>query len=393
MYRINLLLMLFAVLMIACSEDERWQYAIDNIAPGQVSNVVVENVAGGAIITYTTPNDDDLLYVKVVYQMSDGSIVEQKSSAYTPKIVVEGLGVSKKQTVQLICGDRSGNESTPYLVDIEPMDAPIYEVQKSINIEVDFGGIRITWDNPLRANIVLTIYVLDENNNFIEVQNVYSNSSTGRFSLRGFPSEETTFAVSLRDRWENKTDMLSGTFTPLFEEQLDRLKFGRWNPPGIPYIALGGWDLQYIWNGLLTNPGYSTSWDVTLPHSITFNLGQMAQLNRIKVFQRWDPYPYVFSGYNVKRFQLWASPHPNVTQDFATWLFLGDFTSEKPSGLPLGQVTEEDIAYALEGEDYIIENNNTTPVQYIRIHILETFDGGVNIAQLLQVEFYGQIEK
>ena len=389
-------IIMFLWLMMSCSEEERWQYATDSIPPGQVSDVHVENLPGGAIITYMVPDDDDLWYVKVVYRMSDGTQVEQKSSASLPRIAVEGLGRAQKQTVQLICGDYSGNESAPYFQEIDPLDAPIYEIQESIAMVEDFGGIKITWENPLKASIVLTLYVLDEYGSFVEIQNIYSNSNTGRYNLRGFPSEERTFSVTVRDRWHNKTERVSGDFIPLFEEKLDRLKFGRWNPPGIPYADLtsGGvvWSIERLWDGLLANPGFSFPSTNVLPNSITFNMGQMAKLSRMKAYQRTTD-GQTFNGYSVKRFKLYASSTPDVNEDFDTWLYMGEWISEKPSGLPLGQLTDEDRAYAEAGEDLIIEENVETYVQYIRVHIMETWGGGMSVAQFFEMEFFGSIMK
>jgi hypothetical protein len=390
--KLSYLLLLLLVWTTACKEEERGQYAVDSIPPGQVSNVSVQNVAGGAIITYTIPDDDDLLYVKVVYTMSDGTKAVQKSSAHTPVIKVEGLGYCRKQTVQLICGDRSGNESTPVLQEIEPLDSPIYDIYQSLKMQEDFGGVKVIWDNPLKENIVLTLYVQDESQQFVETQNVYSNSASGSFNLRGYPDVERIFAVSIRDRWSNKTEKMSGTFTPRKEQKLDRLKFSRWNPSGIPYYALdASWSIERIWDGLIINPGFSFPQTVNLPQSITFNLGQTAYLNRIKFWQRTDPETQIFNGYSTKRFQLYGSASPNVSADFDTWVFLGDFTSQKPSGLPIGQLTQEDMDYVIAGEEFTVEYNSDVPIHYIRFHIMETWSGGMNVAQLVELEFYGQI--
>jgi len=379
----------FGDIRIAVSEKDLPDAA--QIPPGHISGAVVENVPGGANITYTLPDDDNLLYVKAVYQKSDGTRVEHKRSTHHSKIAVEGLGRTQKQTVQLICGDRSGNESAPYPVEIEPLDAPVYDIPATIDMKEDRGGIRITWDNPLEARIILTLYAKDERNNFVEVKNVASAAAKGSYNLRGFPAKETTFAVLVRDPWGNKTDdMITGTFTPLFEEQLDRTKFSRWNPPGLPYRELPGWSLENIWNGVLDDPGWSSAQSHTLPLSITFNTGQMALLNRIKVYQRTSA-NQLFSGYNVKKFQLWASPTPDVNADFDAWIFLGEYESVKPSGLPLGQKTAEDVAYATDGEEYVIKENSDVPVQYIRVHILETWGGDTSVAQFYEIDFFGQI--
>jgi len=393
---VNLLFVVFMGLMMGCVDVERVQYATDSIPPGQVSNVDVENVPGGAILTYHLPDDDDLLYVKVVYHMSDGTPAEQKGSGYTSKLVVEGLGLSAKQTVHLICGDRSGNESAPVPVEIEPLDAPIYEMLKTMQITEDFGGVRIVWDNPLKELAVLTLYVLNEKGRFDEIQNVYTSSS-GRFFIRDYPPEETTFAVTVRDRWNNKTDMFIDTYIPLFDSQLDRTKFRRWNPPGIPYLELPGsaWSIERWWDGLLVAPGYSTPAGITFPVSITFNLGQLARLSRIKLFQRTGDDsvigPLLFNWGNIKEFSLWASPHPDVTDDFSGWLFMGEFESVKPSGLPLGQLTEEDIAYAEAGEDFSIEDNSDVYVQYVRINVKSVH--GVNqLVQGWEIELFGMAQ-
>ena len=393
---VNLLFVVFMGLMMSCGELEKGQYATDSIPPGQVSNVEVENVPGGAVLTYHLPDDDDLLYVKVLYTMSDGTQAEQKGSGYTSKLVIEGLGLSAKQTVQLICGDRSGNESAPVSAEIEPLDAPIYDILKSLQITEDFGGVRFTWDNPLKASIILTLYVLNEKGSFEELQNVYSSLPEAKYSIRGYHyGEEKTFGVVVKDRWNNKTEMISGAFMPLFEEQLERTKFRRWNPPGIPYMELNAtWTLENLWDGLLVDPGYSTP-AVALPVSITFNLGQRAKLNRIKVYQRQgedaNRVPLLFGWGNFRDFQVWGSPTPDVTEDFSKWILLGDFTSVKPSGLPSGQLTEEDVAYGTAGEEYIIEDNNDVPVQYVRVHVMSTH-GGITNVQAWEMEFFGLIE-
>jgi len=386
-------MLVFMWLTTACGDLERGQYAVDNVPPGQVSNVEVENVPGGAVITYRLPADDDLLYVKVVYAMPDGTRAERKSS--TSKIIIEGMGLSKKQTVQLISGDQSGNESAPVSVVIEPLDAPIYEILQSMQMVEDFGGVRFTWDNPLRANIVLTFYVLNEKGRYDELGNVYSTQAAGKYNIRGYPSEEYTFAVAVRDRWNNRTGMTGGAFVPLFEEQLDRTKFRRWNPLGIPYMELNStWSIEKLWDGNYSvDPGYSTP-VVIFPISITFDMGQTARLNRIKVYQRTQGLPpeqMYFNYANVKQFRLYGSPTPDVTESIRDWIFLGDFTSVKPSGLPLGQLTEEDMAYVEAGEEYIIEDNSDVPVQYIRIYIISNHGNHTN-AQLYEIEFFGLVQ-
>src|SRR3546814_18339362 len=55
----------------------------DGTVPGSVSNVSVENLHGGARITYSLPNDKDLLYVKAEFESDAGVIRDSRGSFYT----------------------------------------------------------------------------------------------------------------------------------------------------------------------------------------------------------------------------------------------------------------------------------------------------------------------
>lgn len=375
---------------LACGKDERGQYALNNIPPGAITSPQVQNIAGGAIISYTIPNDEDLLYVKAVYTLNNGTVMEQKASVYESSLKVTGMGRSREQTVQLIACDRSKNESAPVEVKIHPMDAPIYSIMESVKIRNDFGGILLNWENPDEAEVVLTVLTPNELNKLTAIENFYTKAKTGKGNLRGYPPVERVFGIVLRDRWGNHTDTLTGTYLPILEERLDKKKFAKWNPPGIPYQELGGWPISRMWDNLLGNPGFSWPLTATLPGSFTVDLGQTAKLSRFKVFQRATT-EQLYTGGNVKKFQVWGSSHPNVNDDFATWVKLGDYHSYKPSGLPLGQYSAEDMAYAgVAGEDYNV-GLDAPPVRYLRFVIEETW-GGSRAMQIMELDFFGDIQ-
>ncbi len=388
----SLLILVFILSFIwSCKEEERGQYPLDNIAPGKISNPVVENIPGGSVISYEIPADDDLLYVKVIYKLDNGTVMEQKASAYANKIKVEGLGESKKQIVSLIAGDRSKNESQPVEVEIHPLEAPIFGILESVNITNDFGGVLVTWENPTKAEVILTIAAWDdEENKYLEVENFYTNAGVGRGNLRGYPAEEIIFGVYVRDKWGNHTDTVSGTYFPLFEEELDKGKFARWNPPGIPYANYSSWHIEAMWNGLgpLVNPGFMGPTTGSIPANFTFDMGQLAKLSRIKIYQRCNAAQTYTAG-NIRRFRLYGSDHPGVSDDPSTWVFMGEYESYKPSGLPVGQITDEDQAFALAGEDHNMDLASP-PVRYLRFEVLRTWGGAVNYV-IQEIEIFGDI--
>ena len=66
---------IFYVLILlasGCSEESHKAYGSDNDPPGKVTITSIENVAGGAIIKFTPPSDEDLLYISGKYQNEKG---------------------------------------------------------------------------------------------------------------------------------------------------------------------------------------------------------------------------------------------------------------------------------------------------------------------------------
>ena len=96
-------ILLTVSLMWSCSEVKDWQDEKDNIPPKSVTDVVVENINGGAIITYKLPDDPDLLAVKAVYYYKKGEdLKEAYSSAFNNTISLEGFPDVNERTVQLL---------------------------------------------------------------------------------------------------------------------------------------------------------------------------------------------------------------------------------------------------------------------------------------------------
>ena len=72
-------LLLVTSFIVGCSDMKDWSDPTDNIPPGPISNPVVENYSGGAMITYQLPMDDDLLGVKATYKYSEDDEKEREA--------------------------------------------------------------------------------------------------------------------------------------------------------------------------------------------------------------------------------------------------------------------------------------------------------------------------
>lgn len=377
-------------MLYACQEEERGQYPVESGAPGKVTSArVEENTMGGAVITYDYIDEKDVLYVKANYTLDNGKPMELKASAYTNKITIVGIGRSREVPVTLTVVDRSRNESESVEVIAHPLDSPIYELANTVVMSADFGGIRLIWDNPTKTPVTIDVYA-DEEDELVELERFYSDAPTGRSNVRGQEPVETDFAVVVRDRWGNSSDLRYGCYTPLFEQEIDKSKFRRWNPTGLPYASqsAAAWkDIENLWDETWYPSGLGFAGTANY---LTFDMGQVAKISRFKLHTRGDN-TLVYNHVMPKRFELWGSATNNVTADFATWQLLGYFESYKPSGLPLGSISSEDVQYAaIDGMDFEIEA--CPNVKYLRLQVLETYNGTVGI-QLMEMSFFGEIQK
>ena len=210
-----LTILIFAV--SSCSKQDDG----DTTPPSVLTVDGVTPTNGGGIISYTLPNDDDILYVRAEYTNSNGVDVSRASSSYNNSIEIDGLNQTTALTITLYVVDENYNQSAPIYVELVPLESFIYLVQESIEVNTDLGGFRITWENIQSK----TVYVFVHINNGIEeeIRILSSNNSSESIAVRGLPSEEITISTRIEDFDENSTTLEEkGTLTPLFEQVIDK---------------------------------------------------------------------------------------------------------------------------------------------------------------------------
>ena len=204
----------------------------------------------------------------------------------------------------------------------------------------------------------------------------FITSGESSLLLEGFSGEFEFRTLYLPE--EEAYDTLYSNFISVnrIDSKMDNSLITRWNPPGIPYFEhSSSYGIEKMWDD---NVGtwYIQS-GITLPHSFTFDLGEEVKLSRIKQWQRLTA-GVVYRSQGVKKFEVWGSTTPDVSDDFSEWTVLGVYESIKPSRQDLGKESPEDLEYAAAGEDFMILNN-TTPVRYIRYVVKDTWNGAVPV--------------
>jgi hypothetical protein len=407
-YLIYSYLFLATTLMNNCKEDSVVLYPVDNTPPQQISNVVVNNIPGGAKLTYQLPDQEDLLYVQALYNLPNGNSMITKTSVFSNTMLVKGFGKSQKSTIQLVSFDRSMNQSKPLSVDIKPLDSPIYGILDSLKVQESFGGFKLTWQNPYKEDVVLGVLLKNRTTGaFSYIDNFYSSEALSKKSIRGMDSTSATIGLFVRDTYENYTDTLVMNVKPLFEQEVPKSGFVAMTlSKKFSVEPYGGALPSKMWDGITNvdnnlyylkiNTAVQTGLPIILP-IFTFNMGLKVKLSRFRLWQRVD---YLFVLHNPKLFEWYGTNDAVVAADAETtgwetnpkWIKIMSGESRRPSSLATGSaLTTEDVAYARAGEEFEFPLD-APAVRYLRFKLLSTWSGSTSL-HINELTFWGQIEK
>jgi hypothetical protein len=394
---LSIALLIPILLGMGCQEDKQYNTLNDDNAPGPVSGTRVESMPGGAKIFYTLPADESLRYVRAEYEIRPGEKRESKSSNFTNYIVVDGFPNTEEREIILYAVSRGEKSSTPVTVKIKPNTPPVQEVFSTLSFRETFGGVSVSYQNQGEASMALTLLARNANGEMQEVDTYYSKLKEGRFSARGFAAEKRQFGVVVRDRWGNLSDTAFAEVTPVFEELIPK-PFQAFNLPTDIYLPHAGANnsVDKIWDDRLSAAGggvpvFHTIPGSGMPQQFTFDLKVRAKLSRFKIFGRGPGKDWVFKQGAPKRWEMWGSNSPDPTGSWDGWVKLMDCESVKPSGLPVGTNSDDDINLSMVvGEDFIFPDD-APPVRYIRFKTLETYDY-LDYIYIAELTFWGRRE-
>ncbi len=388
----RLLSMIIVLLaMSSCKEDDfRHPFGPnDGEGPGKVEVLSYEPIPGGAVIEFKGPADKDLLYVRGVYKVASGKEVDVKVSAYDNKMTVEGFCDTDEKEVLIYAVDRSENVGEPVRFAFVPGLSPLRAAFSTIDVKEAFGGATVSLENEFKGNLIVEILTKDEFEQWQPIRTEYTAVKDIRLPVRGLDPKPTDFGVILRDRWDNVSDTLFAQLTPLEEYELNKSLFKDNHLDGDE--PFGGWGhiLANAWDGITSgdNVGMAhTNTFASFPISFTIDLGVTTKLSRYVYWSRNPDYEYMHG--NMKDWEIYGRSDKPVDGSWDGWTFLLKCESFKPSGLPSGQNTAEDIEHARNGEEFEFDID-VPEVRYLRFKALSTFSG-TNMVHFHELTFYGQ---
>lgn len=381
--------------LYGCNDMALEPLAKNDEKPGKLTNIEVQNENGGATITYTLPDDPSLLYVVAEFSSDKkGTVRQVKSSVFKKSLHLDGFMSTDERIVQLYTVNRSEVRSDPVNVTIQPLISPIELAFGTLKTGQDFGGVNIQFDNEAGIEFVLYVLTKDEEDAWQIYDRLYTTEKQPNYTSRGLEAEKQEFAFCFQDKWQNISDTLFQTITPLYEEELDKSLWKHHLLDNDNYTQLyPDRPLSNLWSNSNANWMMAPSDGIELPVWITIDLGQTSLLGRMRmnaINASTSNYQWFYSTGTPEVFEIWASNNPSLDGDWSSWTLLDRFESVKPSGLPVGQNAPEDIAAGLAGEDYNFSTYDQA-YRYIRFKVIKTW-GARNEIMLQELTFWGTPE-
>ena len=358
--KILAILLIPIITLIGCKDDENQ----DSTTPGSLTIENITPTNGGGIISYTLPDDSDILFVRAEYTNSLGIDVYRVSSSHNDSIEIDGLNQNTPVQVRLFVIDENENMSQPVEVEFTPLPSFIFLVQESISIAPELGGVKIEWDNIAEKTVYVHLHIV--NGGEEEIRILSSNSASESIFVRGLESVEMTFLTKVEDFDGNITDLEEkATLTPLFEEMIDKSTWTLMSQLSVNGNAWEG-ETTAFWDDIVdtaetnSDNSYFIIWrdqnggTLDWPLDIVINLNKNVRIHRFKVWQRAFWYngptgiPYYYQEENMRSFDLYAS---NNSVD---WTLLGQFDIGDPSD-ENGNIPQDFIDAAADGHDFDLE--------------------------------------
>ncbi len=356
--------------LTGCEEKEEVKEPWNSPA---LTEYTVTPINGGATITYTIPNDPQILYIMAEYERS-GKIYTEKSSVYKNKLTIEGFNTTESVSVTLYKVNRNEQRSEPQVIDFVPLESPISLTKNSLSLQTGFGGVVATWSNPVATELGVRLMTVKDGKP--ETRTMYfSAEATEKHAFRGFKDTITTFAISFEDKWGNISDTTWFTTTPFFEV-LAAKPYGDVRAT-IPYDNASNYsttltfaktydgvvnDLNSGWLTVSGSDGLSVTWDMK----------QVMKLSRMTLWPRATSAGQVYYQVNVLAFEVWGAkkldparlPPADKSYWLHEWSVRNGVFKTVPKDFVLPETTFED-EWEFLGEFHVerlVDNNAITAI-------------------------------
>ncbi|WP_018626619.1 DUF4998 domain-containing protein [Niabella aurantiaca] len=386
-------ILVLAVAMTSCTKTSgdayrRYLEKGEITYPGRVDTVIVRPGNNRIQLSVVLGNDPLVMRLHVYWNNFQDSLsvpVQHTAGTDTVQVLVPGLdegnynfalytydATDHQSVVVNAFGVAYGQSYSSSLV-----NRTLRSVEQS-----EGNGIILNWGEPAGGELGIDVEYTGAGGS---LQKIVVPPTDTRTVL---PDYEGQTALTYRSKYKPDTTAFeffyppASTITlPVFERRLPKSGFKVLELPTDILDGGYGWLLPYLWDEKYDPPGFATQ--SVIPCWFTIDCSAAAALSRFKVWQANDR---LYDLESVKTFELYGSNAPAADGSWDSWTRIGAYESIKPSGLPVGQNTPEDVAYAKAGEEFAVPEG-TEKFRYYRFKLLSNWGGG-HFMTLEEVTFY-----
>ena len=375
---INIALLIIAILAVTvatCTKTKSDSYKEylkggEIVYPGRVDTVIVEAGYKRVQLASVLGNDPLVTRLRIFWNNQTDSVdVAVDHTKDTVRVVIPNL-IEGNYNFIIYTFDKNGNKSVIFNV-----TGTVYgdsyvgslanRTLKTVTQSKNGLQIQLTWGEAAAGELGTEVNYVAEDGT---AKKMVVPSTEAVTTLPNYKEQSKLTYRSLykpdSTAFENFSPAAVEITLPLFERELDKAGFKLVNLTTDVQEGGYGWLQQYMWDEKYNPPGFATRNQV--PCWFTIDAGQSAALSRFKVWQANDR---LYQLESVKTFELYGSNAPNADGTWDSWTKIGEYTSIKPSGQPVGQNTQADIDYAKAGEEFIAPAG-TQAYRYYRFKLL-----------------------
>ena len=248
--------------------------------------------------------------------------------------------------------------------------------------------------NENLSDVAMYVCTPDEQGEMALAETFYTARKDILYSVRGYEATARRFGIFIQDKYGNETDTLFTELTPIYERELDKTKFREMFLLNDSKVDSYDGKMEYVWNGRASKDGdsggvglHSGTGTKDGPAFFTFDLGVLAKLSRFNLQAIQDEKHY-YNDMSPRRYEVWGCAEtPKADGSWDQWVKLLDMENVKPSGSPIGILTDDDIAAGKIGDNADVPLD-MPKVRYIRIKCLKNWSNNFNIC-FTELTFWG----
>jgi hypothetical protein len=275
---------------------------------------------------------------------------------------------------------------------VTPHKSFIYNVQQSIKMKEQLGGVKISWENPDEKTVFVYVTFSKAGKTYERI--LSSSLASPVIMMRGLDPVDYSFSVSVEDFNGNKTTKLDvGSYKPLLEQKIDK---STWKV--VQNLSVDGdkWEgkITNFWDDVIDTKEIGTDNSYFIinrddnggllkwPLDIVIDLNKTVIINRFVVWQRAFEYLnaeqngvstnyYYYKEENMRSFTI------SVSNDKLVWIPLGTFDIGDPRDAA-GNISPAKYKEAVDGHEFSFESISQ-PFRYFKFSILSNYGSETNV--------------